>query len=393
MSSTREIQRQLAALRRRLRWIRRGVLWPSVMTAGLLALGLLFLCDVWLRCSVAQRLVLFALAAASVGWVFLRAYLPFRGMGDSDVDLALRVEREHHLNNDLVAALQFAAVENVPGESVALKRAVMDHARELAPRLDFQRGLEWRPVRRHAGQLAMVSVGLLCVALGFPRHVRIFGERMFLSNRSYPTATTIDEVVVNGATVFRDSQADLRPRDSRCGRNQHVRFLVRATGQPFTGGHVDCQALETGRAQILALQPVPDQPGWFSAEWPRLLEPFDYRLVCGDARTEPARVQLVELPVVEVSVTVTPPGYTGAGPSEPSTSHQTAALPGSRVDLQVDCLNDKALQRVAVRCKSEDAADVLALAPVDATRRLWTLPAGTSPWSTVESPWQYELDI
>src|SRR5262245_52309171 len=97
----------LAALRRE-RWLLRVVRGGLALGALLLlALSVDFLLDWLCLFNRAQRaFVLVALGGLAV-WGFRRFVWPALVASESDIDLALLVERQQGIDSDLVAALQF----------------------------------------------------------------------------------------------------------------------------------------------------------------------------------------------------------------------------------------------------------------------------------------------
>jgi hypothetical protein len=82
---------------------------------------------------------------------------------------------------------------------------------------------------------------------------------------------------------------------------------------------------------------------------PKLSERVDYQVYLGDAWTDPARIEITQLPKVEVEMEITPPSYAGAktGPNRmPPGMRQASVIEGSRVVLHVS--SDKPLRSATV---------------------------------------------
>ncbi len=179
------------------------------MAAGMSALAVgifwtgaaLFLVDWQLDMGRAERLVAMMISVAAVGWVFRRFTWPRISRRETEVDVALLVEREHQIDSDLVAALQFDSPAASRWGSLRLKREVIDLVAKLSPRLDVMKGFRSAmPIERVA---VLVLTGAL-VGLGawqFPDHARVFLDRLLLAARRYPTRTVIDLVEINGQAV------------------------------------------------------------------------------------------------------------------------------------------------------------------------------------------------
>src|SRR5204863_8440263 len=89
-----------------------------------------------------QRAILLLIAAAAVVWTFLRYARPLLAVQESEVDMALMVERQQQIESDLVAAIQFE--DDVEGRwgSRELETAVIDYVAELGPGMDVYQGFD-----------------------------------------------------------------------------------------------------------------------------------------------------------------------------------------------------------------------------------------------------------
>ena len=106
----------LLALRSQLNSLRRArsrARWLTALSAMGIALlwllGGLFLLDWCFQREIhaPQRILLMAIAGVIFVWAFRRYAVPFLVVRETEIDIALLVERRHQLENDLVAALQF----------------------------------------------------------------------------------------------------------------------------------------------------------------------------------------------------------------------------------------------------------------------------------------------
>ena len=124
-------------------------------------------------------------------------------------------------------------------------------------------------------------------------------------------------------------------------------------------------------------------------------EPFDYQVFLGDAWTEPARVSLKELPVVELLVEDTPPPYARQLRRSASGSpRQLRVLEGSRVDLSVVSATGKRLEDVAVVLTPEGESPVrrqLTSTGGDGVR--WRLEGEPTCLTSVSQPVHYEVHV
>ena len=90
------------------RWlVRLATAYSAVAVAALATLLVAMLLDWLLDMSMPQRLVAMGICFGTVLWVFYRYALPWLGHRESEVDMALLIEREERIDTDLVAALEF----------------------------------------------------------------------------------------------------------------------------------------------------------------------------------------------------------------------------------------------------------------------------------------------
>ena len=412
MNKLSQLRRKLARLRRRRRLSR--------MAAGMgaLALGIfwtgatLFLVDWQLDMGRAERLVAMVISAAAVSWVFWRFTWPWISRRETEVDVALLVEREHQIDSDLVAALQFDAPEAPRWGSVRLKREVIDLVAELSGRLDVMKGFRWAmPVQRVA---VLVLTGTL-VGLGvwrFPDHARVFLDRLLLEARRYPTRTVIEVVKVNDRAV---RSSDGEPDVTRIPRGDFVRFDVTCSGRLPASGRIELTGLDNGRQVRVALKAGQEGGAVYRGTLSQLVESIDYRIHVGDTWTEPARLLMVPPPLVWVEFAVTPPDYV-AGPDRVAQTfsgvEQISVLEGSRVVVHLS--SNKSLQEVTlsigrdrfgmVRQQDSQAgrdtdsptvatgSDRWILAP-GLTSAGPTSPATKNPLASVQGPIAYGIEV
>ena len=120
------LRNQLNLLREKRRWIRWGTGYAGVVLAVAWSLASLFALDVIFDLSLPQRLLLMAGGAVAIGWAWRKFTRPFLGVREDIEDMALLVEREHQIDNDLIAAMQFESGDATRWGSTQLQTAVVD---------------------------------------------------------------------------------------------------------------------------------------------------------------------------------------------------------------------------------------------------------------------------
>jgi hypothetical protein len=367
------LQSRLSRLRRRRRALAWGTGWSGLGLALGGTLALSFLLDWTLEMQRTQRLLWFALSAGFLVWAFRRFTLPHLGRRETELDMALRVQAQEGIDSDLVAGLQFELRGEESWGSAELQEAVIERVAAMEEEIDVFRGLSARPLLARAAPLAVVWVALAGSGLLFPDHARVFLDRLLLGSRHYPSRTVIEELTLNGKRVELGRPAE-RAAAGPYGRP--LRFQVRCSGALPRKGEAALSSLAGGGRTAVELKPGA-APGTYLGELPRLIEPLTYQLRIGDAWTEPARVEVLALPAVNLTLEATPPDYArsrspAAAPA--SGARQLSVIEGSRVKLGL-VSQGKRLERAAATL---GAARELPLKAEDAEGRGWLLePEGT----------------
>ncbi len=441
---------RLAPLRSRLTALQAGrttVRWGAALAAAIVAIvvGLLlvFALDVAFSLQVAQRVLVLVIAAGGVFWAIRKFCLPYLGVKEDLTQLALMVERQHHIDSDLVAALQFEGAGSSGTSarlgSLQLQSAVIEYVATRLPSIDIFRGFDRSELWRRA-VLAILAVGaVIGVGAIFPQHFGVFLNRVLLGDQHYPTQTQVMEIQVNGQSVLTRAQWDdpLRPKDIACAQGEPVSFRIFVSGRVPETGIVKLVSQGKAAARTtLELTPAADveddsptktiaeaadvepttnaestptvaedaSPAlaktdsaagtWFTAELGRLVDGVSYTLQIGDAFTDAAIIRLVPLPVIEPQLKTTPPSYAaGTQPPEEMTARQLAVLEGTKIELTVACTNQKRLDACNLQIKTKGGWQPVAMEPVDQAATVWQIAASTHPFKPVLEELQYELQV
>src|SRR5262245_10487730 len=122
---------RLADLRRRRAAVRWGAGMAALGLAVLWTLAVAFLIDWALEMSKPQRAVMILSGVAVIVWAVRRFAGPWLRVTESELDMALLVERQQRIDSDLVAALQFESPEAPRWGSAQLETAVIDYVAEF----------------------------------------------------------------------------------------------------------------------------------------------------------------------------------------------------------------------------------------------------------------------
>lgn len=386
---------RLAGLRRLRRTLRLGNAAAAVGLAVVATLVSYYAVDWLFEFNRLQRLILLCGAAMVIGWSWKRWLAPELAVVETELDMALAVERQQGIDSDLVAALQFESPGARAWGSAGLEEAVIEYVAEFGRDLNVFQGLDQNGYRRRLRLLGAVFLLVLIAGAVYPRHVAAFVNRLFLGAAHYPTRTVIERVALNGVEVL---PAPLPATPIRVPFGRSLRADVQVAGQRPGAGWLRLTSVRNGLRTAVELQPavatiepgVGDRsaPTEFTGTLARLTEGATYELFVGDAWTDPAVIEVVPLPVVAIDLKPTPPDYaarTSQTVIQPG-ARQISAMEGSRVSLQVTCSN-KPLKSVTLFVGMKEYA----LASQDNLRQKWALLAGDTPLSRVLQPVSFEV--
>lgn len=210
--------------------------WSALGASIIISLLVVFVLDFTFGLSVTERLVVLALAIGAIGWAYWRFTKPLIGRGESELEMALLVERQHEIDTDLVAALQFESSESSRWGSRQLKDAIVDYVAAAVPTIDVFRGFDRGQFVRRVGMFSACLTVVLLVSTLAPRHVTAFANRLCLGSMHYPTWTRIEKIFVNRNAVFTSGDSAAAPADCRAAQGRPLVFLVQCSGHlPATG--------------------------------------------------------------------------------------------------------------------------------------------------------------
>lgn len=402
MSKLASLRTRLDELRAKRHTVRVGAAASAVLVAAVWSLLGIFAIDWCFELSIVQRLILIAAGGGAVYWAYRRYAQPFLGVVETELDMALLVERHQKIDSDLVAALQFEAPTANGWGSQHLQSAVIDYVAEFGQGLNIFEGFSREQLTRRA-QLLVGTLVVLGLAIAWqPAYARVFLNRILMGSAHYPTRTTLVDVTVNGTSMgadpsqFRNAQGTKRVMKLAYG--QPLVIDVLAGGVLPEDGRVEVRTVRSGLRAPLDLtksgEPA-DGKQKFSGQLPRLVDAIDFQIYLGDAWTDPARLVVIQLPSIELDAKVTPPPYaTSRVPSQQGGSRQISVLEGSRVDMTLT--SDKPLSKAVLKVGKEQVPLVQAgtqkTPKSDRQVELWKLPAGKNPLSVVREELAYEID-
>lgn len=412
------LRSQLTSLRRARAGVRWATAWSSVLTAITWGLATVFLLDFLFELAIPQRMIVILLAAAAVawaGWTFTR---PLLGIRESDIDMALMVERQQEIDSDLVAALQFESPAAARWGSVQLESAVIDYVAAVGRGINVFEGFSREQMVKRASLLGVSLLVALAIVALFPRHTGAFFNRLLLGSRHYPTSTIIEQIAINERIVLDPAdvklagQSDMRPAPLTSAQGRPLSFAILASGDLPSGGVIRLQSAKSRSRTTLALKKLPDADAvkfWsgrfapaleesgrslYVGELPRLLEDVRYQAFLGDAWTDPAQLRIVPLPVVEPRLTPVYPKYAQSRKQEFDPSgRQWSVLEGTSIKLAAHSVNKKPLKSAWLTVTTKNEPRRYDLVRDDAQGLTWSLPETNSPLANIRGELRYELQV
>ena len=183
------LRSRLDTVRRRRLLARRLTAWSAVLV-GLLAslLGALAL-DRIFSLSAAGRQWLWAGIAATLVWVARRYALPLVRVRETDLNVALSMEKAHGIDSDFVAALQFERPDAAAWGSSTLRSAVVDYVSEFGQQWTSTASLWSRLLAGRVAWAAALAAVITAIGIASPKTLPAFVNRMLLGSGHYPTWT------------------------------------------------------------------------------------------------------------------------------------------------------------------------------------------------------------
>lgn len=260
MSKLLPLVQQLQSLRSARASVRQLSAWAAVATAIVVALLALFAIDWFFQREVGsiQRAVLMVVGVGAIVWAFRKYAWPLLKVREDATDMALLVERRQSLDSDLVAAIQFEKDKEGKWGSKVLENAVVDYIARVSPELNVFDGFSRGELPKRATLLAVVAGIALLLAAVFPSHVWTFVQRLALRNPHYPSAVSIDTLVLNEREVLTNAASGERPERVVCVEAQPVRFLAVCRGTTAPEATMKLEAVDFRGNSEVALRRIDD---------------------------------------------------------------------------------------------------------------------------------------
>jgi len=416
MTRLTELRKRLARLKRRRQRTRWATAYSALALALLWILAAAFLVDWLFEMNWIQRAISLLLCTGIAVWAFWRWSLPWLGHRENELDMALLVERRHHIDTDLVAAVQFESPEAPAWGSLQLEQAVVDTIAATSKRLNVMSVLSQRELGRRTLLLLATAAVWAALACACTEHVRAFFNRLLLGSRHYPTRTAIDAIKINGIAVDPDDTASA---EVTVHRGENAEFEVMLSGDlPEEGNCVELLTVKGGTPKPIELTPVAKGSCVYRGQWKRVVEPMDYQVLVGTAWaertwlgglgillgqrrgkawTEPARLEVIQPPDIRVELEVVPPQYATKDSDPlrmPAGLLQISVVEGSQVIVKLS--SDKYLKEAFLSIKGQAGTYQFAhQKPTDSEddRDRWVLDPKGTPLGAVVDQIQYAIQV
>lgn len=289
-----------------------------------ISLALDYLADVWLDAPWGLRLGVSLVWLAALLAVF--SYWVARRMGDAarQSSLALLVERKlPELKDRLLTAVELSSSQHPFSRSL-----VRESIREADSQLSgfqvsslFERG----PVIRRSLLVALLFASVVLLAAAAPAVAETWARRVvLLENVMYPRRSHLTVVGMPGPV-------------QKIARGRSFEILVEAAQDSVVPKNVmvHVRMLQSGERSRVSMTKIGKYR--FRYILRSVLEPIQFQVTGGDARTPEYRLETVEPPVIEeATVNIQPPDYTGRSASRVAVSGSPIPVPyASQVHVEL----------------------------------------------------------
>ena len=318
-----------------------------------------------------ERIVLLAIEAAVLVWLFKKYLLPVLSVKESLIGIAAKIETHQNVQSDLVAALQFNDADMSQFGSVQLRNQVVEDTASLSTSLDYLFGFSrpelWKSLIKGFGTIAVV----VAVAVAVPDYFSVFLQRIALGGDSYPTKTDILslETMEAHAVVGRPVTFVVRVDENKVMPDSGV---LKIRGKNDTESELNLT--RTGNTNE------------YTVTLPRVIDDFSVTALIGDDVAEPKRIKVLQVPRIELEMKADIPAYAVDSFSVKSTGGRIqSVLAGSNVHPILKSSNN--LLKSAVIQLGEES---FALTKQDGR---WVMPVANHPLIGVESTMKYEISV
>jgi hypothetical protein len=256
MSKLSSLHNQLSTLKHTRATVRLVTAFAALASAILWVLIGLFVLDVLFELPILPRLIMMVIGAAVSFWAFTKFTQPLLGVSESELDMALMVERQQKIDSDLVAALQFETPEAADWGSRQLETAVINYVSEFGRGLNVFEGFSREQMLRRAAILGATALVVVAFVLVAPTYASVFVNRLLLGSRHYPTKTKIVQLRVNDAIVLSRGETSALPETVKAAQGQSMLFYAQCAGVLPEAGVLRVRPAGGGTARRVDMKPL-----------------------------------------------------------------------------------------------------------------------------------------
>jgi hypothetical protein len=254
MSKLASLHSQLTTLKHTRATVRLVTAFAALATAILWALIGIFILDFAFELPLLPRLIVMVIGALASFWAFTKYTRPMLGVEETELDMALMVERQQRIDSDLVAALQFEAPEAADWGSRQLEGAVIDYVAEFGNALNVFEGFNREQMTRRATVLGVTALVIVAFVLVAPTHAGVFFNRLLMGHRHYPSDTKIEQVLVNDLAVLSAADGSALPKTVKGAQGQPMLFYVQCSGDLPSTGTLRVRSINGGPARPVEMK-------------------------------------------------------------------------------------------------------------------------------------------
>lgn len=351
-----------------------------------------YLFDRRLMLNTAARVFLDCVWLGVLVWVVVRRVWPAWRSRETEIDGALRLERQLGIDADLVAALEFDdAIQHQRADhfgSPQLACAVIDEVATAPPPIDVRREVRDAVTIGKPFIAASIAAGVIILLGGlYWRDAVTLVSRAFLSEAHYPSRTRLVRLTVAGREATVAPQSGPTRLVLPVGRP--VEFELHVAGVVPETAVAELQS--AGGGSLLDLRPTEGEPTKFSGGLPALVESLTGRITAGDAFSESFELVAAELPRVVVTLEVRQPEYAEEAQlaAPPPGRLNIAVLEAGGVGVVLNCVN-KPLRRATLSLGGR----TVNLTPNDDARRNFRLdPREVPELVSVRQPLEFQIQV
>ena len=311
---------KIASVRRKQTLISAGSGLAAILGLAILLLAATMILDFYLELPHWLRAAFLALDMSVLAYVIIIKVLTPTFFGPNDEQIALQVEHAlPDFRTRLIASIQLSNPQAVPaGTSKSLVQAMIRQTEQVASPIDFAAIIPHDPLVKTSALSAFILI-LGLSAFVYSAHLSTdLLKRAFLADLPVPRQTRVNCLTQNKIIAIGDP----------------ITIEAIAAGVIPNTGRVRID-YNSGRNQILTINPKSDDPRHFQQLIDNVQESFSYSIRLNDCRTQTYNVQAVARPTIaSIDMQQTYPPYTRRAPERRSPG-DLLLLAGSQLKVQV----------------------------------------------------------